>query len=375
MKNHIIAAAALLACGAAVAQSSVTIFGIIDAGVARVGASGAGHATSIGSGGLSTSRLGFRGTEDLGGGLAAGFWLEGQLNNDVGGGGTQTTGFDFLRRSTVSLSGNFGEVRAGRDFTPTYLTMNQYDVFAQRGLGTIENTGTARAGVGSYVRVSNSVAYFTPATLGGFFGSLQYAFGEQQSNKAVVTNATGIATSVANATTDKTGNFYSGRIGYAEGPIDISGAYGVFQDAVRTAGASFYAGDYKIANVGASYDFGFIKPRFLYQSERIAGRGPVADFKFETLSVGATVPIGAGLIRTQATRYNQASSANDFNKFSLGYLYNLSKRTTLYTDINRINNKGAGTIALANMSGSVNSPIPTPGGKSTGYIVGIRHAF
>ncbi len=376
MKKHILAAAVLLACGVASAQSSVTLFGTIDAGVARTSATGAGHSTGLASGGNSTPRLGFRGTEDLGSGLAASFWLEGQLNNDVGGGATQTTGFDFVRRSTVSLSGSFGEVRLGRDFAVTYLNLNQFDTWGQRGIGVFETAGAGRAGVASYVRVSNSIAYFTPASLGGFYGAAQYAFGEQQSNKTVAANAAGISTSAANATSDKTGNYYGGRVGYANGPFDVSGSYGVFQDAVRTVGTSFYNGDYKVANIGVSYDFGFIKPRFLYQSEKIGGRGTIGDFKFETLAVGATAPIGAvGLLRAQVARYNQANSSNDFNKFSIGYIYSLSKRTQIYADIARISNKGASTAALSNLSASINSPTPTAGGNSTGYIVGIKHTF
>ncbi len=357
------------------AQSSVTIFGIIDAGVARTSATGAGHSTGLANGGNSSPRLGFRGTEDLGGGLAASFWLEGQLSNDVGNGSTQTTGLDFQRRSTVSLSGNFGELRLGRDFTATYLNYNQFDTWGQRGLGQVETTGPTRAGVASYIRVSNSVGYFLPATLGGFYGSAQYAFAEQQSNKAVVLNAAGIATSAANATTDKTNAYYGARIGYASGPVDVSGSYGVFQDAVRTVGTSFYAADYKIANIGASYDFGPVKPRLLYQTEKMGGRGAIGDFRFDTLAIGATAPIGAGLLRAQVAHYSQSGTANDFNKLSLGYVYNLSKRTVLYADVARLRNKGAGTVAVTSLSSSINAPAPVPGGSSTGYIVGVRHSF
>lgn len=376
MQRHILAAVALVVCGSAAAQSSVTIFGRIDAGVARYSATGAGHSIGLASGGSTTSRLGFYGTEDLGGGLAAGFWLEGQLNNDVGGGATQTTGFDFTRRSTVSLSGGFGEVRVGRDYTMHYLTMNQFDVFSQRGPGMVEVTGSTLAGVGAYSRTSNGIAYFLPSNLGGVYGGVHYALGEQASNKAVVANAAGISTSAVNATTDKTGSYYGGRIGYATGHLDVSASYGVFQDAVRTVGTSFYADDYKIADIGASYDFGAIKPQFLYHSEKLGGRGTIAPFKFDTLAIGATAPIGqAGTLRAQVARYNQSDTSDDFIKYSFGYAYSLSKRTALYADVGRLNNKGAGTVALTNISGSVRSPAPTAGGSSTGYIAGMRHSF
>jgi predicted porin len=375
MKKRVFTTISLLACGAAAAQSSVTLFGTIDAGIARISTSGA-HSIGLASGGSSTSRLGFRGTEDLGGGLAASFWLEGQLNNDTGSGATQTTGYDFARRSTVSLSGGFGELRVGRDYAATYLNMNQFDTFGQRGVGSVENAGSVRGGVASYSRASNGIAYFFPNSLGGVYGSVQYAFGEQVSPKAVTTNVLGISTSATNASTIHTGGYYGGRVGYASGPFDVSASYGVFQDGVRTVRTSFYAADYKIANLGASYDFGFVKPRVLYQVERISGRGTIADFKFETLAIGVTAPVGSvGQLRAQMARYNQANTSDDFIKYSLGYLHFLSKRTQLYVDIARLNNKGASTVALTNMSSSVASPTPNAGGHSTGYIVGIKHMF
>src|SRR5262245_35322345 len=120
MKKSLLALAVLGSfAGVASAQSSVTLFGIVDAGIGRVKANGH-HVTGVSNSGINSSRLGVRGIEDLGGGLQAGFWLEGQLNNDVGQGGSQTSGLDFRRRSTVSLLGNFGEVRLGRDYVPTF---------------------------------------------------------------------------------------------------------------------------------------------------------------------------------------------------------------------------------------------------------------
>lgn len=376
MKNKILSAVSLLACGmASTPATSATLFGVVDAGIARYGATGGARATGLGSGGNGTSRLGLRGTEDLGGGWSAGFWLEGLLNNDVGAGATQATGLDFGRRATLSLSGRFGELRLGRDYAPTYLNMNQFDAWGQRGLGTVETTGSVRAGVGSYTRTTNGLAYFLPADLGGLYGTLQYAFGEQLSNKAVVADAAGLSTSAANAGTDRTGSYHGGRVGYARGPVDVSASYGVFQDAVRGVGTAFYAGDYRIANLGASFDAGFVKPLFLYQRERIGGRNVLPDFRFETLALGATAPVGAGVWRAQAARYTPSGSRNAFAKYSLGYVHFLSKRTQLYGDVAQLRNKGTGTVALTNLGGSVNAPAPTPGGRSTGYMLGVKHTF
>ena len=86
-----LAAAVGLACGAASAQSGVTIFGVVDTNVQQTRADGVGRTTGVGNGGYATSRIGFRGTEDLGGGLSAGFWLEGSLNSDTGSGRSTRT--------------------------------------------------------------------------------------------------------------------------------------------------------------------------------------------------------------------------------------------------------------------------------------------
>ena len=99
MKKTLVAVAALTAAAGAFAQSTVTLFGVLDTSVAHI-SSGNSKVTGLASGGVSSSRLGFRGTEDLGGGLAAGFWLEGGLAVDNG----NSSGYAFERRSTVSPS-------------------------------------------------------------------------------------------------------------------------------------------------------------------------------------------------------------------------------------------------------------------------------
>ena len=137
MKKSLIALAVLAASGAAMAQSSVTLFGIVDTNVSYLdGVSNAAGTNTeskygIGTSGNATSRLGFRGVEDLGGGLKAGFHLEGEIFGDDG----NASGFNFKRRSTVSLAGGFGEVRLGRDLTPGYSKFISYDVFGQVGIG------------------------------------------------------------------------------------------------------------------------------------------------------------------------------------------------------------------------------------------------
>ncbi|WP_228121852.1 porin [Variovorax paradoxus] len=139
MKRHPLGLALVTLAGTASAQSSVTLFGVVDAGVshfeavseyrpafdprrpaAALLAAGVPKVTqsqtTLSRGGYRGSSLGFRGTEDLGGGLAASFWLESNISNDDG----KTGLASFAKRSTVSLSGGFGELRLGRDYTPIF---------------------------------------------------------------------------------------------------------------------------------------------------------------------------------------------------------------------------------------------------------------
>src|SRR6185369_5469342 len=148
MKKVFLLSAIALACGAAQAQSSLTVFGVVDVNLQSFDAGGTGRSTMVGNGGLSTSRVGFRGTEDLGGGMYAGFWLEASLNPDTGtgratntnnqtsGAGTATgsSGIVFDRESYVSLGGHWGEVRLGHDFVPTHYNSIYFDPFNANGV-------------------------------------------------------------------------------------------------------------------------------------------------------------------------------------------------------------------------------------------------
>ena len=172
MKKSLIALAVLAASGAAMAQSSVTLFGIVDATYAY-GSGSVANKSQLTNSGYNSSRLGFRGVEDLGGGMSASFWLEAGVNNDNGSGGTTSTnnqgasgvtgggGLTFNRRSTVSLNGGFGEVRLGRDYTPTFWNHTIYDPFGTNGVGSSVNTfSTLGSGTTTLVRANNSIGYF-----------------------------------------------------------------------------------------------------------------------------------------------------------------------------------------------------------------------
>lgn len=352
MKKSLLALAAFgLFAGAASAQSTVTLFGVVDAGVARLSAkttAGSKSVTGMTNSGLNSSRLGFRGVEDLGGGLKAGFWLEGQLTNDDG----NAAGLNFQRRSTVSLMGGFGEIRLGRDYTPHFWNTTIYDPFGTNGIGQAMTPGMLGANANSAlaVRSNNTIGYFLPGNLGGFNGQVQYAFGENVSGGA------------------KTNNMLSFRFGYNAGPIGVNVAYGKTEGATDAADAKYF-------NVGAAYDFGVVKPMLVVAQEK-AGSG----LKVRGVELGVVAPVGQGEIRAAYSRYNQSNgsaafNAADWNKFALGYGYNLSKRTQLYTTYARVSNKGSQTKLVTNNGLAFTGATILGGKNASGFEFGIRHLF
>ena len=342
MKKFAVLAVFAAISGGAYAQSSVTLFGIIDE-AARYTKNGDLKLKSLASGGINTSRFGVRGVEDLGSGLKAGFWLEAGINADSGSSSDSTRFWN--RRSTVSLIGNFGEVRLGRDFTPTYTGYTDYDPFGDNGvaasskfdssLGTARDTGT---------RADNQIMYLLPSNIGGVYGRAAVAAGEGTAGK----------------------KYYGGRIGYAAGPVDVSVSYG------QTTVAPLLGEDkFKVADIGASYDLGVVKLMGYYTQNKFANQ------KLAQYSLGVTAPIGLGIIKAAYTHANASGTnavgtnvdANDANQFAVGYIYNLSKRTAVYGTAAYVKNKG-------NAAFNVNSALALASGqKSTGAEVGIRHAF
>lgn len=333
------------------AQSSVTIFGVLDMSASRIQSSGTGSRTGLANGGSSPSRLGFRGIEDLGGGLSAGFWMEGAVEGDTG----SAAGFSLQRRSTVSLYSPYGEVRLGRDMVPTYFNLLGFDPFAVRGIGQFQ--GYNNFGF-STLRASNAVSYFLPKDLGGFHGQLQYAFGEKASN-------------VRN---DKQGDSYGARVGYANGPIDIAFGYNAWKQVIGASDVPPVAigRDVQVANLGVSYDFGILKLNGIYGREEVKG-AVASNSRVDSMLLGVIVPVGLGDFKASVSKYNLRNSANDFSKFSVGYQYRLSKRTTVYASIAQLRNDGAATRSIT-LDGLA-TVVPRAGGESTGFDFGIRHVF
>jgi predicted porin len=374
MKKSLLALAALTAfAGAASAQSSVTLFGIMDLSLRNVENGSAGKLRTLSTDGQASSRLGFRGIEDLGGGMRAAFWLEGAFAADVGGGGkaagtangSTASPMDWTRRATVGLIGGFGEVRLGRDYTPTFTNMVTHDPFGYVGVSTLANVRQSAlgSGAGTAVRANNTVSYFLPA-MGGLYGQAQYAFDE------------GAA-----------GNKYFGtRVGYAAGPLNVAVAYGKTMHGFSTTAMLDTLTN---INALAQFDFGFMKLSGVYEK---------SDYRKEDsklFGLSGIVPIGSGNLKVAYVKTSgktdkgaTGTAASDdrygATQISLGYVYNLSKRSSLYAQIGRIDNAGrstnaAGVVAAGFGGTAVSSsggPVGIRGGeKSTGTEFGIRHDF
>ncbi|HET7528090.1 MAG TPA: porin, partial [Burkholderiaceae bacterium] len=276
MKKSLLALAVLGAyAGVASAQSSVTIFGVVDLSVNNI-KNGDLRTTSMQSNQLNSNRLGFRGFEDLGGGLGAGFWLEAGMANEAGNINSPQM---FNRRSTVSLfSQAAGEVRLGRDYTPTFWNLAYFDVFGANGIGNDTNMiiavspnapAVANAAT-TGVRANNTVGYHLPGNLGGFYGQGMYALG--QGNDA---------------------NKYWGlRGGFATGPFDVALAYGE-TDTVTVD-------KWKVFNIGGSWNFGFMKLFALWNDQKFG------NLKDDYWGIGASFPLGQGEFKLN---YGQASDS------------------------------------------------------------------
>jgi predicted porin len=417
MKKTLSAVAGLAMAGASAAQS-VTVFGVLDASISGYAnkaedrqfatpldpfhvnqGSATVSRTVLTSSAYNSGRLGFRGTEDLGGGLAAGFWLEGAVLVDDGTGWACGGGLNWQRRSTLSLSGPFGEVRVGRDFTPTSYNDGMFDPFGNNGVGaTVIGQANGKRSPGRFqngfaenrtnTRASNSVSYFLPPNLGGAYGHFMYAFNEANKYKPANPQATDSdGTPLMKPNSQRTGRYIGGRGGYANGPLDVALAYGE-----STISDNFFEGTttvLKLWNLGASYDLGAVKLLGEYSSATAATDGAwqwhghsrprhpgVKGWVF-----GATMPVGPGLIRAayskgEYTGLLGATPEPKASQFAIGYVHNLSKRTALYATVARLRNRNGaeGRVGGPDYLKTSNGNALTPT-TSTGYDLGIRHAF
>ncbi|MBS0474973.1 MAG: porin [Proteobacteria bacterium] len=361
MKKSLIALAVLAASGAAMAQSSVTLYGVVDEGVTYV--NGKQNWTGLTSGNQLTSRLGVRGSEDLGGGLKANFRLEGGINADTGNGkvsGASGNGFEFKRQSTVGLEGGFGEVRLGRELTAAYNAVARYDPFGSVGLANsrlwadgglpADNTNVPVNGAKTTnQRVSNAVTYVTP-NFSGFKAGLNYGFGEVPGHQS-------------------DSRYIGGGLMYDNGPISV----GLSGETLKSGANTRATGNINAWSLGGSYDFGVAKVLAGYRQSKAKNfYANGNDNKREGYMLAVTAPVGPGLVKVAYNHYEDKGGATTAkaDQLGLGYVYSLSKRTSLYGTYAYLKNKNNGnTFSLSGDTAVKDN------GKQQGLQVGITHTF
>jgi predicted porin len=329
----------LLASLGAQAQSTVTLFGVVDANFSRQ-KGGANTRTGIDSSGLQGNRWGMRGSEDLGGGIKANFVLESGFSPDTGTSGQG--GRLFGRNAWVGLGGGFGEVRLGRQWTPLGgLT----DEFGTKDSDILVVAGTL--GAGAVFRSDNAATYITP-NLGGFTGQLQYA---TQYNGTEVGGA------------DKNFRQQYGLSGfYKGGPVQAGVAYIEIKDNDAAPGNQKAKG--LLAYGAFDLGFGIIKAAY-NKDDKGLDKDPV------TIGVSFHVPIGAlnlaaGYGKAKDTKGSAAGPSDDADIFTVQAVYDLSKRTALYAFFTQVSND-------ANAQLGYNGPAVDK--SSNLFQIGMRHRF
>ena len=344
MKKSLIALAVLAASGAAMAQSSVTLYGVLDTGLTySKGEESVYGMTHVG--GNVNSRLGFRGVEDLGNGLKATFNLEAGMGVDDGNNymDKDSNGMAFRRTSTVGLAGNFGEVRLGRMLTSSYLAVSRYDAFGDTGIGaSLAWNGTE---TGYAPRTENAISYTSP-NFSGFKIGAEYGFGEKQ--KA------------------RDSRYFGMGATYDNGPLSLGLGYDRLNS--NTMDGLLAASDLKTVHLGGAYNFGVAKLMAFYKESKVSNAP-----KFKTFGLGVSAPVGAaGEVRASYNNYKISDDNGKADQLSLGYVHNLSKRTALYGTYSYIKNKDGLDFEL---NGAMGGAGLKDGEKQHGLQLGIRHAF
>lgn len=358
--------------GVAAAQTSVTMYGTADAGLfynhgsynglidpTNGSTTRGGSVFGVASGQQSYSRIGFRGTEDLGSGLKALFVLEQGVELNTGDSGYSTIGSGiptmnplisssstanrsinsgtFSSQAFVGLSSNVaGTVTLGRQFSPLYEAYGEIDPFQNGFAANINNFFGSLYGASLYQRMNNAIIYHTPDNLGGFSGALAYGFGE-----------------VAGSTSAD--SQYGVSLGYSNGPLTIAYAFH------HANNAMFDFPSFKTNFIGATWDFAVAKAHIAFDQNQLNDDA----FKTQDIMLGVTVPFGPHSIFADWThKKNRVVDHTNANQFAIGYTYAMSKRTNFYASYAYVKNGYNGTLFTDTDGKSVNT-----------VQAGVRHNF
>lgn len=340
--------AVLAVCGtsAAMAQSSVNVYGRINTTVESQKTGG----TSTSVMNSNSSYLGFRGTEDLGNGLKAGFQLEGNFGSDNG------AGFNFQRHSEVNLSGSFGTVRLGKFNVGSYLATADYISMHNH------DTGTSADALYAYVfPEGNQISYRSP-DFGGVTAEFNYGFGEKANRTS---SLPGVDLTPVLGTASVTGEHkgaFDAALNYNNGPLGLGLGY----TQAKTETATF---DLKEQQLGlrASYTINSLTLGAYYQYYK--ADADVVDTKRHAYRLAAMYTLGASEFhanvgRAQSYKGDLDGSKTSATQWTLGYNYNLSKRTKVYGYFTKINNGDDAAYGVTNAGDNFRS-----------IAVGVRHLF
>ncbi|HRP22969.1 MAG TPA: porin [Thauera sp.] len=349
-KKLIALAVAGLVSAPAFAQSNVTIYGVADAAIG-IGEHGDNDFQGVVNGVLSGSRIGFRGTEDLGNGLKAVFVLE--QGFDIGNGvaspsvsateGTNAGDRDsvFSRQAYVGVGGAFGTVSLGRQYAPGYFFNYDAVLGALVSPQSILSNGAGMTITpNSAARWNNSLAYtgsFSGLTVRGIYS----------------------ANTVETSMNPEDDDAYGLSLDYSNGPLKVGAVYQVVQKTTD---------DQKEWGLGASYDFGFLTVAGSYQDAEGLG---TTNIDGDLWQVGVIVPVGAA--GNVHVGYGEVDLDNNrgAESWTVAYTHALSKRTTAYVGYNSTENESA-TKAY----GLVAAPtVGNLGQDSDLFVAGIRHTF
>lgn len=349
-KKLIALAVAGLISAPAMAQSNVQIYGVVDLGLRHLSSSEAFGAlakhksrTAIDHSGQVSSRLGFRGTEDLGNGLKAFFTIEQSLSPD-------TTAVGGNRQAFLGLEGGFGRFWMGRDFNQSRAFVTGLDPFGSTGIGNNQNIMLQDA------RYDNAVFYRSPSFSGLTVG-------------VSATNRTsGDEVSILKGASDTNRRGISIAPVYKNGPLTVGGGYEKYSR----------GGDETRWNLGGGYDFGVADVRVVYSQNK--NEEFVNDPKAKSWMLAAVVPVseaGKVLVSWNQTKIS-ASGVSDMKarQIALGYTHALSKRTHVYATYAKINTNSAAEGAFSvDRSASWSGLNTSVRGYTSGMNVGVRHSF
>lgn len=318
----------------AFAQSNVTIFGSLDAALVSEAGGTSGSIVKLTSGVAAGSRFGFKGSEDLGAGLSAIYVMEGGISIDDG--KSIQGGRLFGRQNYVGLKGDFGTVKFGRQYSAYDPVMTVLDPFSNGMAGRGQNVFSQ----GYVSRVDNMVVYNTP-NINGFSAELVHGFGEVAGDSAKNRHIGASAS-------------------YSSGPLWISLA-------TQETNAAIATGSSKNTVLATTYDFGLLKGHLGFSINK-TDTNNVTILDSKDYLIGATVPLGAGNLMLSYVHRDDTLIANKgASQIGIGYRYNLSKDTYLYTAYGRISNENGAAYTVGN---------GTEGGSGNkAFNIGMRKIF